>query len=226
MQDLQPYVCTFKDCSLKLFSSRHEWFEHELANHRRTWRCDECVISFPSVEAFRAHLNTCYPSTTLSTDMKALISRAEQAVRQIPALDCPLCDVLNSQLQKLNHTQEDVTVSSEYFKKHLGRHLEKLALFALPRLQIVDDENVGSHDALGNHHDHDSLQAGWLEVENYHSETASDLSQTLSSVSSTIRGDTRLDKLPVFERPERENAPTPEPTTEYSPLQHRSNPLE
>jgi len=168
MQDLQPYVCTFKDCSLKLFSSRHEWFEHELANHRRTWRCDECVISFPSVEAFRAHLNTCYPSTTLSTDLKALISRAEQTVGQIPALDCPLCDALNSELQKLNHTQEDVTVSSECFKKHLGRHLEKVALFALPRLQLEDDdENAGSDDALGNHHDRDSQQADWQEVESY-----------------------------------------------------------
>ena len=53
MRDLQPYVCTFKDCSLRLFSSRHEWFEHELVTHRKLWQCKECSEEYPSAHDFQ-----------------------------------------------------------------------------------------------------------------------------------------------------------------------------
>ncbi|ORY05495.1 hypothetical protein BCR34DRAFT_543915 [Clohesyomyces aquaticus] len=35
LSDLRPYLCTFQNCDLKLFSDRHAWFEHEI-EHRRT----------------------------------------------------------------------------------------------------------------------------------------------------------------------------------------------
>ena len=60
---------------------------------------------------------------------------SEWWVGGIAALDHLLCIDWGIQLRKLNKTEQDVVVTTEQFKKHLGHHLEKWALFALPRLQ-------------------------------------------------------------------------------------------
>lgn len=37
--DLRPYVCTFEECDLRLFSNRQDLFQHEMSYHRRDWPC-------------------------------------------------------------------------------------------------------------------------------------------------------------------------------------------
>lgn len=41
--DLQPYCCTFEDCSTanRLYESQHAWFSHELEMHRTSFQCIE-----------------------------------------------------------------------------------------------------------------------------------------------------------------------------------------
>jgi len=206
MRDLQPYVCTYKDCSFKLFSSRQEWFEHELANHRRIWRCEKCFKSCSSVGVFSRHLDSCYSANLSSRSKGNLISRSERSVSGIPAVECPLCDTWNSSLQKANNTDEDVVVTTEKFQRHLGQHLEKLALFALPRLQLEDDdENVGSHDALGKDKGHDSQQLNIDRLE-VGSQYFSDLGTPPSIVARSANSDRAISN-PDGEKSARKEAP-------------------
>jgi hypothetical protein len=224
MRDLQPYVCTFKDCSFKLFSSRQEWFEHELANHRKIWRCEKCFKSYSSIDVFSDHLDSCYPANLSSKSKDTLLSRSERSVSGITAVECPLCDGGNTSLQKVNNTNDNIVVTTEQFKKHLGNHLEKLALFALPRMQMEDeDENVGSDAALGTHHAHDS----WLEEESYDYDYDSirgllNRSPSIFAALSAPRAETELDILPVFDQleiPEGEKAAVSRPDAPERPVE-------
>ncbi|KAF8438315.1 hypothetical protein BGX38DRAFT_1098108, partial [Terfezia claveryi] len=75
-RDLQPYICTHKDCPRpeKQYSSLHDWYGHEIQVHRREWYL------------------------------------------------CPLCSC---------------ALAYSEVKKHLGGHLQEIALFTLPYL--MDD---------------------------------------------------------------------------------------
>jgi hypothetical protein len=146
--DLQPYVCTFKGCSARLFSSRHEWFDHELVTHRKFWGCDNCNKSFETVQAFTKHLDICLHGALLTgTRLKSIIVRCEKSFQTIPPSNCPLCNDWSMMLRKSNPGS---VVALEEFEKHLGRHLEKLALFALPRLETEegDEADVCSNAAV------------------------------------------------------------------------------
>ena len=121
-------------------------------------------------------------------------------------MECPLCDTWNSSLQKANNTDEDVVVTTEKFQRHLGQHLEKLALFALPRLQLEDDdENVGSHDALGKDKGHDSQQLNIDRLE-VGSQYFSDLGTPPSIVARSANSDRAISN-PDGEKSARKEAP-------------------
>ena len=117
--DLQPYVCTFDQCTTasEMYESRREWFKHETQKHRRIWACNgHCNKIFQSGEALTDHIM----KTMKLTDAQVL---AMVAMWSIPAeneveASCPLC-------------KENVPGMVQ-LQKHLGRHLEELALFALP----------------------------------------------------------------------------------------------
>jgi hypothetical protein len=142
LQDLRPYVCTFKDCSLRLYSSRREWFEHEIVNHRRSWHCDKCSKSFPVSRAFREHASVCQTLIT-ENQLDALTIKAEQSVKKLSPADCPLCDEWNKSLVALNPGMENLVVTLDQFEKHLGKHQEKISLFALPRTLDENEESEG-----------------------------------------------------------------------------------
>lgn len=83
-------------------------------------------------------------------DLSILLERYERAVNQIPALDCPLCEdwcgPRNTKLKSDENFPKETTtifVTPREFEKHLGRHLEHLALFSLPR-EYKDGEKEGS----------------------------------------------------------------------------------
>src|SRR2546423_8557276 len=55
--DLRPYICTFKECELKMFSSRTAWFDHEHRLHRVQWPCPFCSNTpSPSWPSFVGHI--------------------------------------------------------------------------------------------------------------------------------------------------------------------------
>lgn len=153
-RDLKPYVCTFQGCDMMMFRSRNEWFSHELQNHRREWVCQYCQhASFPMATAFSDHIRSSHPAMLAGTQLEALLMQSEEAVDTISALACPLCDEWETNTMA-RHTKQESTIKTlhdgdlvdaygtrKQFRRHLGRHMEQLALFALPMTEIDDADN-------------------------------------------------------------------------------------
>jgi ankyrin repeat protein len=127
LHDLQPYVCTYRECpsSEQLFSSRHTWLEHERLSHRRIWQCiDHSNLFFKAKGEFICHLQSDHPELN-TAQAKRQAGLAETTLpddRQI----CPFC------------------FSSGPFPAglatHIAFHQEKLATFALRKSTGGGDE--------------------------------------------------------------------------------------
>jgi len=121
LHDLQPYVCTFQGCDMSdhLFTSRENWYSHESQVHRAMWSCNSCQsptnirLSFPTQTEFLDHMEQTHDS-----NRDTVLQTLEAFRRPVSVVDgvCCLCKRHAANL-----------------KSHLGRHLELIALFALPR---------------------------------------------------------------------------------------------
>ena len=133
--DLKPYICTFADCEDELaqFPNRAAWAEHEFSQHRVTqsWSCPECPQAFNNVPRWQNHIQERHGlffsdrNLNIAKDMayKTEATRIEDA-------ECPLCRIVLSKRRRA-------------FVKHLGRHMEEIALMALPR-NVEEDSEEGS----------------------------------------------------------------------------------
>ncbi|KAH0545417.1 hypothetical protein FGG08_000558 [Glutinoglossum americanum] len=160
--DLEPYICTFKDCSLRTFPTRRSWFDHELQAHRRDWCCSICETRFHSAGAFENHMRQLHSASFVESQLSAIISLGETPVDKILATDCPFCDdwdtVLKGRMALTDPeiSTERLVVTPEQFRRHVGRHMEQLALFVLPR-NYYDDEGMDfGSDAVAVHDNSDS----------------------------------------------------------------------
>ena len=146
--DLKPYVCTFKECNLRMFRSRNEWFAHEIQAHRREWSCARCQVSSFSAKAnFESHLKTVHSLLLTGSELEAVVLQSEEPVDRISSTACHLCDDWQSSILNLNKDSVRTFLNDgknvkpygtlKQFRRHLGRHMEQLALFALP---MHDDE--------------------------------------------------------------------------------------
>ena len=138
-RDLRPYVCTFDSCTKpsRLFETRHDWYDHEVRHHRRGWYCAECAIVFPTSSSFIRHLKEIHPALSVEEqDVPMLADNCERALNT--PQQCPLCSTPSE------HT-------GPRLRSHLGRHMQQLALFTLPRLDIRENEgeNRSSKAELG-----------------------------------------------------------------------------
>ena len=124
-RDLQPYICTFGDCSesLTVFPTRKMWFEHELTKHRAEslLECHECLRRFDTESDFLVHHEMDHSRHFSKLHLQASLSSAKNYLPLVPEeLQCPLC--LQGQW-----------TSQRKFVTHLGRHMEDIALASLPR---------------------------------------------------------------------------------------------
>ena len=126
-EDLQPYICTFPHCPKEneLYGSQREWFDHEVQLHRREWYCDVCSESFSEKAPFQEHIREKHSELGMGGNFEAVINRCERAV--VSGIVCPLCGI-------------DLTFQT--LEKHLGLHLQEIALFALPRT-VPDEGSIG-----------------------------------------------------------------------------------
>jgi hypothetical protein len=87
--------------------------------------------------------------------MEALKLRSEEPVDEISASACPLCDDLEtnhpgpdhptSQPSSEDNISSEPSVTLRQFRRHLGRHMEQLALFALPKREVEEvNEKLGT----------------------------------------------------------------------------------
>ena len=132
-RDLQPYMCTFNSCSMadNMFERRSQWFNHELQIHRREWCCNEDHHeAFQDKDLFIEHLRHTHSELNLPTDLESVISLFERPV-STSTTSCPFCK-----------NDETKGLSMKNLEKHLARHMEMLALFALPRSHGLDEETL------------------------------------------------------------------------------------
>ena len=116
-----------------MFEARAEWFRHEKQIHRREWCCNATGHSaFQDKEGFRKHIEELHQELASSTQVSSILDLFERAMESTLA-SCPLCFVEGSS-----------NLSAKRLEKHLARHMEALALFALPR-----DSNAGDGDLAG-----------------------------------------------------------------------------
>ena len=139
-RDLQPYLCTFEECASadQLYSSRHEWFDHELEIHRRIWQCPSgCQEVYRSQDEFLNHLRRSHSAKYQEAQLLPLSTIWAKPIDKDNRASCPLCfETLQSRKQ---------------IEKHVGSHQEDLALFTLPANPDEDeeDDNSGESTAEG-----------------------------------------------------------------------------
>ena len=134
LTDLRPYICTFSDCDYGLiqFSTRGAWAEHEYTNHRFEvrWKCVKCTFEATSPDDWERHLEEAHFVTFSGPELIIATDRARiKNPRPSEDEDCHLC-------------KTKPATSRRAFEKHVGKHMEEMALFALPQDNEDDWEDI------------------------------------------------------------------------------------
>lgn len=124
LRDLRPYICTYKDCKDgdQQYDSFKQWLSHETHNHRIARRCKEHPEeSFPSLNEWREHVASHHldAASLDHLDINETCSSSSDKKRC-----CPICAE-----EAVNH-------------EHVGRHLQQIALFALPKSTGFEDDSA------------------------------------------------------------------------------------
>lgn len=138
--DLQPYVCTYPECSLNdyVFENQDEWFQHEAQSHRCEWFCNvDTHEPFDDAFNFFEHMKVSHENVLPRDQLSALQHMFQRPTHPHVGI-CPLC-----------------TKPSKKLKTHLARHLKQLALFAIPQTDYIvesDTEDAQSDVAHRSRH--------------------------------------------------------------------------
>lgn len=132
--DILPYVCTHQDCQMSdhFFPSRTAWYLHEIQSHRMVYVCgDDSHDTYQSETGFREHMKDLHNAP--ATEFLGVLSNFHRPSATSSGI-CNLCQTSTSSLQR-----------------HVARHLEQLALFAIPRIDYaIDEDDHLRNNALSN----------------------------------------------------------------------------
>jgi len=136
--DLKPYMCTFANCEDKLaqFPTRSAWADHEFTEHRTApqWSCPECPNVALNFEGWEDHLQQGHQRVFTMSEWQVACMAVRKQSTLVENPECPLCRTM-------------VEKSRRDFVKHVGRHMEEIALMALPR--NAEDELDGRSRSSG-----------------------------------------------------------------------------
>ncbi|KAK4948323.1 hypothetical protein LTR10_012857 [Elasticomyces elasticus] len=132
-EDLPPYVCMQESCATahQPYARRREWQQHERDMHHRAWACPYCEDVLATSELFQAHVVDNHNQERDDSNVQRMINACAQPLEhELTTSQCPLC--------------QKMIVPQKRFFKHLGHHLEELALFSLPSHLHGDESDAGS----------------------------------------------------------------------------------
>ncbi|KAJ0120191.1 ankyrin repeat protein [Diaporthe amygdali] len=110
--DLQPYVCTFENCSVTPFSTRNEWFRHELDSHH-------------------------HKDAVTNNQIDLILGACETPMTKFDASACPLCSEWEPPLDEKVNTRE----FRRHLSRHLQQiSLDALPLY-IEGLEIAEGPN-------------------------------------------------------------------------------------
>lgn len=188
LTDLTPYVCTFEQCVKveAMFESRSAWYAHELQFHRREWLCGEPSHKvYRNQSDFRAHLQKVHQSEFSEAQLPTFIKSCERAL-QAETIECSLCTedtpVVGDDGEPTIR-REPKFVSARIFQRHLGRHMERLALFAI---SSTEEEVEGDRSLPSENLNSGASQLSWIDE---------DLSSSSAEGSGTDRTTDYMEKL-------------------------------
>ena len=134
-----------------MFSNRHAWFEHELQCHRLKWCCQFCSAPpFDSEAMLESHMQNRHARSYSSNQILALLNASrisQQPSDLVSCRTCPLCDWDSNLTAGLEGNDDPPLKTLNQLRRHLGSHMEQLALFALPRLTKTNNDNAVSNEA-------------------------------------------------------------------------------
>jgi len=84
----------------------------------------------------RNHILAKHPNIAPKEELPDIVAQCEEPINRPTAADCPLCDDWEKNFAKSQYGGD-----FSKLRKHLGRHMEQLALFALPRAEPDDDRS-------------------------------------------------------------------------------------
>ena len=151
--DLRPYVCTFEQCDLRMFADRVSWLRHEVDTHRVEWFCSFCSHSIFNCRAhLESHMQENHGDHFRHDQLPALIDASKRSTDGISADSCPFCfkygEKQKSMNAHLNIKELFIDVKDfRHFYRHVGKHMEQLALFALPMITGMQEEDFESAEA-------------------------------------------------------------------------------
>ena len=158
LEDLEPYICTFSSCSLDSFHSQHAWFQHELLMHRSQWICSQCSVSLGSSHDLERHIRRNHHAIFSERQLPIIVDLSKRPVDSIRPSECPFCDGLWAKADSSPTLSDSaLVVDLHQFRRHVGYHMQQIALFALPRLSHDHDQDgsAEAHHASG-HSDQDT----------------------------------------------------------------------
>lgn len=98
--------------------------------HKRQWTCQRCRLTVYSRGAMAVHLKNSVCYTETDGQLQTLLDLYECPMDEQRFVECPLCNITGHLKSVL---------------EHVGRHMEELSLFALPKLEAEEgDEGIAS----------------------------------------------------------------------------------
>lgn len=151
--DLRPYICTFGACDTRLFTDRRAWVEHEMTKHRARFHCPFCRYEdSSSTDNFRHHVRSAHTQDINDEQLGVLVDASMRPIENFAAADCPFCDTWERDLRRSNAAitnAQTIVVTPPQFVRHVGSHMQDLALFAIPRGYLEGDTDGGSLAGVG-----------------------------------------------------------------------------
>jgi hypothetical protein len=119
------------------------------------WNCSICNAQTKSMNDLRIHLRSLHASSLSADQAHAMARQGSAPPQRLPASSCPLCDYESTLRDRWasSNLPATITIKTEQLRSHLGRHLEQLALFILPKSALMhgneDDDDGKSSDSGG-----------------------------------------------------------------------------
>lgn len=134
--DLRPYLCVFDNCSQNktLFSTRKEWFNHELDCHWNYWSCSDCQQTLTSLSIFEEHMRRAHSISVAEYHRQNLAKACRRKKSESSSVSCDICGAVTTLKDRV---------------RHVGRHMEGIALFALGTWEQGEyeyEDEVGEDD--------------------------------------------------------------------------------
>jgi hypothetical protein len=155
LRDLRPYVCTFEQCtsSENMFEKRSEWFSHEMQFHRKDWSCNILGHgTYQHESEFEDHIRRDHSNWFVESQLPSLIAMFGRPSQALLA-PCPFCNEAHQEFKEEDPLQAVLTEEGEpiirrdpvfvptgKIKRHIARHLERLALFSIPPPDYGDED--------------------------------------------------------------------------------------